>query len=120
MSKLLCKDCQYFCKLMDDINGVCSLPASFFPTTADTNCKILNRPTKTCKDCSHFINDFACLDQEDNDEICCGFESIQVDNLQNILFELALDGKDIREVTEKAISEFEQSTLYKFIQEHND
>lgn len=115
---LHCGDCEKFFKMSDGINGVCSVPDSYFPTDAETECVYLKRAKKTtCGDCAHFGNDTACMTQNKDDAICCGFKHVLEEQLVNILMEMLLEGYYSHEKINKICEEFEASPEYKFVSE---
>ena len=120
---LHCKECEKFFKFGgDDTRGVCSLPESYFPTEAESECVYLSRRKKTCKDCSHFGTDFACMTaRADNPaDACCGFIDKLETQLYEIFFEWLKSGEYSREKVENLCAQFEQTKEYEFVKAHKE
>ena len=103
----------------DGKHGVCSLPESFFPVTKDDTCHYLNDEKPTCKQCSHFKNDFACMTATADDTVCCGYHDKLEDELFQIFVEWLQHGKYSRQKIENFCVEFEQTDIFKFITQHS-
>lgn len=117
---LHCKECEKFIRMGGEgKHGVCSLPKSYFPVIEDDSCHYLSSKKKTCKDCTHFENDFACMTAEADDDACCGFKDKLDYEFQNILFEWLKRGEYSRDKVEELCMTFEQTEEYAFIQRHN-
>lgn len=118
-----CNECEYFWKMQSqpddtDVHGVCSLPESFVPTIADQECVFLAVKPKSCKDCSHFGNDFGCLSAQEDDEICSGFEDVLESRVTEAMFEWLKRGEYSRRKLELLCIAFEQTDVFRFVTEH--
>lgn len=73
---LCCGQCKKYMPFggNDAAMGVCSLPTSYFAVEADMPCVYLGSSKRTCKMCSHYRNDAACLTAQEDDAACVGFE----------------------------------------------
>lgn len=119
--KLKCKDCEKYMPTATEGHGICSMPASWFPTEADDNCHYISTEELKCKDCSRFGNDYACftVDENDNAEDCFGFIDIQEENVYNALWKWFIRGTYSREKVLEICDGFEQSEEYKFFKSMN-
>lgn len=117
---LYCKNCEKFMPMADEKNGVCSLPESYFPTKEDNICIFLKKEKQHCSDCDHFVNDFACMTVDENDDICSAFVSYKENILKDIIFNMCLRDENAKENISKIIDEFLDSDLIKFINNHRN
>lgn len=118
---LICKECEKFYEIGgEDGCGVCSLSKNYFLVNGDSPCIYLHTHMLTCKDCSHFGVDFACISADANDDICVGFEDNLKDEFIRILFKwLQRKEYNIGEVI-ALCEEFEEMPEVKFIQEYRE
>ena len=118
---LHCGECEKYMKFGDDgKHGVCSLPECYFPVTAEDECHYLSDRPITCKMCSHFSVDAACMTAEadDNATNCCGFHDKREDDICQVFIEWLQEGGYSRQRINNLCVEFEQSDIYKFINTH--
>ena len=99
----------------DDAKGVCSLPESYFMVDASQPCVYLDSAKRTCKMCSHFGNDTACMTAREDDEACVGFEDQLEVDLMNLLFQWMKRGEYSRTKVEQICIAFEQTPDYRFV-----
>lgn len=117
---LYCKDCEKYTSTQNKEDGICSLPYSWQPAKAETNCPYLNAKKYYCKDCCRFGNDYACLTAHayDSAEGCRGFDNKILNDMSNNLWELQLRGENIDEVIKKLVESFHQSEFALFVDKH--
>lgn len=103
-----CTECEYFAPLgnTDECGiGVCRC-GDYWGTVSikeveQNGCPFqIHHHIKTCKECTHFDNDTACMTQKADDTFadqCGGFESKETAQLVNTLGTLILNGEYTRE-----------------------
>ena len=112
---MYCGECEQFWKMGGDGgHGVCTVPASYFPTMASAECVYVRKKALTCSLCSHFDNDTACMTAQADDDAssCPGFEDKLEDLFMDILLDWLCRGEYSKEKVLSLCTQFEQSSVF--------
>ena len=114
---MFCKECEKYVSFKDMEKGCCHVLTPAFVTTPDMPCVFVREETLQCGDCAKYLCKEECMEKAHTDEICRYFKPLLEEKISNLLFQLLRKGLYSRENIEILCDEFEQSPIYRFIQQ---